>query len=375
MIYTNGNIEDIKVGNDPIHKIYLGQDLVWQKKQKPLMLEYEIEDLSKNTIVLPFPVPADRIIVWGDGIIEEVHTGFPSHTYLNEGRYTVSIYKEIQSISSSFVAVENREQLRKVISWGDFSLHILSMQNAFINCAGLTSIPNDEYGAFNTVKTFLACFSGCQALSEIPEGLFKHSYHATTFQACFRNCLLLDRIPETLFTNCSKVTDFCWCFYDCQQLRQIPEKLFENCIHATIYERCFHNCNMLSEIPEKLFENCTDVTDFTQCFSSCQSLLSIPGNLFKNNTQVTIFTGCFADCGKLYTIPENLFQNNTQVRFFNSCFIRCVALKGMTPKDEDGGELWEREGKPGYPDSIVCSFCFSRCYDLDNYSEIPEDWK
>lgn len=34
MIYINGNIQDITIGNEPISNIYIGQDLVWQKKTK-----------------------------------------------------------------------------------------------------------------------------------------------------------------------------------------------------------------------------------------------------------------------------------------------------------------------------------------------------
>lgn len=59
---------------------------------------------------------------------------------------------------------------------------------------------------------------------------------------------------------------------------------------------------------------------------------------------------------------------------FQNCFSRCDKLTGSTPKDPDGGELWERAGKEGYPTSITGTGCFTNCTGLDTYNSIPEDW-
>ena len=144
---------------------------------------------------------------------------------------------------------------------------------------------------------------------------------------------------------------------------------------VTSFNSCFNGCTGLTSIPESLFANCPEITDFSSCFRSCTGLTSIPESLFANNTKVTDFSYCFWDCTGLTSIPENLFVNCPDVTYFSSCFYYCTGLTGTTPKDSDGGELWERQGKEGYPSSIDGFYCFRNCSGLNNYSSIPSGWK
>ncbi|MCD8031708.1 MAG: hypothetical protein LUF85_13035 [Bacteroides sp.] len=44
MIYIDGNIKDIRIGEETVSKVYAGNNLVWQTDmERPLVLEYEIE--------------------------------------------------------------------------------------------------------------------------------------------------------------------------------------------------------------------------------------------------------------------------------------------------------------------------------------------
>lgn len=90
-----------------------------------------------------------------------------------------------------------------------------------------------------------------------------------------------------------------------------------------------------------------DIEDLSNCF---------------NNTQLEV-------------ISKNLLQNVKKVNNFTACFTNTLRLRGETPKDEDGGELWEREGKEGYPNKIDGTDCFWMCTGLSNYNSIPDDWK
>ncbi|MCD8030840.1 MAG: hypothetical protein LUF85_08500 [Bacteroides sp.] len=323
MIHINGNIQDITIGHQPIRNVYAGNDLVWQKeaRQKPLILEYELTD--HFTVILPFPDPVARTINWGDGHTEETSASEPTHTYENEGTYIVKVYGEIQTISSdSFLSSEiYTSQLRRILSWGDPSLRITSMKYAFSNYTGLTSVSADEYGAFGLV------------------------------------------------------TDFSYCFWSCIALATIPAQLFAHASGATSFARCFRNCSLLSILPEGLFENCPDATDFSYCFTGAWALATIPENLFANCPEASDLYACFYDCKALTSLPESLFAHNPQIRYFNECFCDCKALTGETPKDPDGGELWERAGKEGYPGSISASYCFENCTGLSNYDKIPDNWK
>ena len=139
---------------------------------------------------------------------------------------------------------------------------------------------------------------------------------------------------------------------------------------------CFNDCSGLTgSIPENLFSNCTKVTSFESCFNGCAGLTGIPGNLFSKCPGVTSFGYCFRNCTGLTEIPGNLFSNCPGVTSFGHCFNSCTGLTGTTPKDSDGGELWERQGKEGYPSSITGSYCFYGCTELSNYSDISADWK
>ena len=392
-----------------------------------MVMEFEVGDnveLDLNTSGSSTDVHVD----WRDGTEVTHHTGTrqPSHTYTSAGTYDVRMIGTVPAfylLDSSF-----RSSLRKVKSWGRLD-GLSSLVGAFSGCAGLLEIVSDTLGAFENVDTFYYCFQSCSGLTAIPDGLFDNCTDLTHFSGCFYGCSSLTAIPEGLFNNCPKVTDFSFCFYGCSSLTAIPDGLFDNCPdvtnfsycfegcsslksipdglfdnctgvttfrycfqgcssltaipdglfdncpNVTNFSYCFHDCSGLTSIPDGLFANCPDVTDFGYCFRECSSLTSIPQDLFDNGQNVQSFDWCFYNCRNLTSIPTDLFANCPNVTSFSSCFATCVSLSGTTPKDTDGGELWERAGKEGYPASVSGVDCFRECTGLSNYDEIPEDWK
>jgi hypothetical protein len=86
-------------------------------------------------------------------------------------------------------------------------------------------------------------------------------------------------------------------------------------------------------------------------------------------------TDSLGDTGAVITsIPDDMFRNAKNITKFDRCFANCLNLTGKTPTDEDGGELWERKGKTGYPTSITGTKCFYECRGLSNFSDIPNEW-
>lgn len=77
----------------------------------------------------------------------------------------------------------------------------------------------------------------------------------------------------------------------------------------------------------------------------------------------------------LASIPSDMFRNAKNITKFDSCFANCILLAGKTPTDEDGGQIWERAGKMGYPTTITGTKCFFDCKGLTNYESIPTTWK
>ena len=96
--------------------------------------------------------------------------------------------------------------------------------------------------------------------------------------------------------------------------------------------------------------------------------------MFDNCSQVTTFKATFSGCSRLISLPEGLFDNcpnvevwgleNTDSRYASrGTFYNCISLTGKAP------ELWNRDN---VKDNF---FCFYNCTNLENYDDIPDDWK
>ena len=134
----------------------------------------------------------------------------------------------------------------------------------------------------------------------------------------------------------------------------------------TTFSETFLNCTGLTgNIPEALFANCPNVTNFEYTFLCCSGLTgSIPEGLFASCPNVTSFGKTFEECkGLTGSIPEGLFSNCPNVTNFDNTFSDCSVLTGSAP------ELWKRTNVTKY------SECFERCTNLDNYSDIPDNWR
>lgn len=91
---------------------------------------------------------------------------------------------------------------------------------------------------------------------------------------------------------------------------------------------------------------------------------SIPAPHDKSFQKITTFSETFLNCtGLTGSIPEGLFSNCPNVTNFDNTFSDCSGLTGSAP------ELWKRTNVTKY------SECFERCTNLDNYSDIPDNWK
>lgn len=136
--------------------------------------------------------------------------------------------------------------------------------------------------------------------------------------------------------------------------------------------------NLKGEIPSDTYGMFENISDFNETFNGSSGITSISEELFVNCPNVTSFSSCFKDCTSLTSIPENLFANCPNVTNFYDCFNNCNGLTGYTPVDTlpNGTmiELWERQGKEGYPASINGRYCFIACRKLSNYNAIPPDW-
>ena len=132
-------------------------------------------------------------------------------------------------------------------------------------------------------------------------------------------------------------------------------------------------------IPEGLFIDCCCAEDFGNCFLDCRSITLIPEELFKYSPNIKDVSVCFGDCISLVSIPANIFDNNRRIQGLACLFVNCHNLVGESPYTIIDGvkyHLYERADAPDYfmrPADI--SRCFAGCSQLDDYNDIPDEWK
>ena len=285
----------------------------------------------------------------------------------------------------------------------DKCLNATSFISTFGYCSSLTSVPNDLFkSSYET--SFSGTFQYCTSLASIPSGLFDNCPNAQSFNSTFHYCSSLTSIPNGLFDKCSDAKNFDDTFLQCTSLTSVPNELFKSS-NETSFNGTFGYCRSLTSIPNGLFDNCPNAQSFNSTFYYCSSLASVPNDLFKSSSE-TSFNGTFLNCTSLTSVPNGLFDNcpnaksfkstfegctsltsvpdglfdyNRRVLEFFSTFKGCSNLKGESPYTVINGvkyHLYDRYKDieqfvtPNHKDD-----CFRDCNSLDDYNDIPSDWK
>ncbi|MCD8081701.1 MAG: hypothetical protein LUF04_15290, partial [Bacteroides sp.] len=221
----------IRLGDEAVKSVYTGDDLVWEKGQKPLILEYTItRDGSSSELlaILPFFNAPGRTVDWGDGNIEvrsDRWPIYPNHWYEDYGIYQVKIYGPVGGIRSANMLNEYKDRLTKIISWGADDIEITSLDGGFGGCEGLVSVAADKYGALRNIDNFEGMFQGCISLESVADDLFINAEMATNYNRCF--------------SGCSKLTGY------------TPKgpgglELWDLAVNGLSGSECFRDCNQLT---------------------------------------------------------------------------------------------------------------------------------
>lgn len=293
------------------------------------------------TLDTNYRTPYNCIIDWGDNsslsyIFSKADYYKSRHIYYTAGVYRIRVLGNFPQLNIKYNC---KPWLSKIIQWGNVNFETLT--STFANCTNLVSIAP---GAPN-IPNYTIAFINCSSLQSLPDGLFK---------------------------NCTKISSLVYTFGRCINLTTLPAGLFEDCINITNLSNTFYYCG-LKVLPERLFANCINTENISYVFAQCKNLTVIPPDLFTSMTKVTNLGGIFHSCTSLTFIPLSLFDNCKAATNFSNTFYGCTSLTGPTPKT-DGLEIWERQGKPGYPVSIQGTKCFTGDTGLTNYSTIPQDW-
>lgn len=182
-------------------------------------------------------------------------------------------------------------------------------------------------------------------------------------------------------------------------ITDVDDNILENCGNVTQINGANFGMNLSTEKYTTIFSYLTNLQKIYGLFNWGDVSVTSTCGIFKNNPSLTSISTALEN-SKLQTIAvdefsnnkelvdvSRLFSNSTQltnmpnfngckkITDFSSAFRGCKKITGSTPVDENGYKLWERAGKEGYPANITGFGCFKGCTQLDDYDEIPYNWK
>lgn len=281
-------------------------------------------------------------IDWGDGIIEDLNetdnTISVTHTYTT-GTYIIRLEQYHAMLNFSAGTYDS------IIRMLYMSPNIITYENMFLGCTKLieiadTCIIQSAHPAVDANGNYIY-HNGNQI------------FHNTNSMCMFDGCTSLRAIygNYTISFNCSQnysyqqgnynnVRIFC----NCTSLEIIQPTLdFSYCTHI---HDVFNNCSQLHTLNLNTLPDC--LIDAGHMFYECNNLSLDISNLFSSNG---IGNHNLANSSPIWI--ENMFQN-------------CYYIYGDAP----AYILWE-SGK----DNIMGYGMFKGCTGLNNYDNIPEQWK
>lgn len=291
------------------------------------------------------------------------------------------------------------------------------------------SIPENMFAGIQGApapEMFAATFAGNRLVGgSIPENLFagiQGAPAASMFSNTFYDAGVSGDIPAGLFSGiCGKPAQnmFLGTFRQTGALKKIPSDLF-GCISGApavgMFTETFQTSGVSGEIPSELFAGISGAPAqdmFNGTFRNTWAITTIPADLFAGISgapAVGMFNATFMAATGLTTIPDGLFSGITgdaADAMFNKTFDSCpkvsgsianvfdgmeitsdvyatnafqrtfatnsqTKITGTTPKINFNGEqkeLWEI-----FPDA-TSQATFNTLTGLDNYADIPDNWK
>lgn len=348
----------------------------------PMILEYTIP-ADNTTIAIPPCGTVNIYVDWGDGSTDTLQDEISpyssnqlSHVYAKAGKYNIKIYGNTTLFQCGNAATmsNSRKYITAIVSWGNIG--ITDFTYGFTGTS-IKSIPEGYEKAFAGATKFNYLFMHNTTLESIPADLFKGAPGATDISAAFFGCSSVKEIPAGLLDHFTGTVDLSSTFRG-MGITSIPAGLFDSQKNVTSMLVCFAECASLKEVPEDLLKNCTKLKDVMGIFESCTSLETVPAGLFAHNPELTNVARIFQGCTSLKSVPVGLFDNATKITNLNFTFNGCTALKGSSPYTMVGTDkvrLWERGSYSQFTAPTSFIQCFGNCVGLDDYTEIPNNWK
>ncbi len=251
----NKKIVDLSLGdnNKTINRVYVGEDLVYQKSSLNTN-EYTFNidtSLGSNTnfaLNLVNGYKYKFTVDWGDGtsdFIDKWNDVNKSHTYSEHGEYTITITGLVQALHR-FTNNEN-----KVVS-AEFNAdgYLLSATGLFHFCSNLTSFITANGDWCKDTINMQQLFYGCSSLTELNVSEW-NTQNVTNMEGMFYFCSSLTTLDVSEW-NTQSVTKMNAMFYNCPSLTTLDvsewntqsvttmEGMFQGCLHLTLLKMSNH---------------------------------------------------------------------------------------------------------------------------------------
>ncbi len=332
-IFYNGQSAD---------KVYLGENLVWEKQTTPPTPTY-----GSKTFAGKFTdsSTSDKWLWWVNGksgvekatnIADKVdpttkefnfdYDGtLTSCKYMFGGNSSYSRHERIDHIPDTSQVTDMSWMFAscndlKSVNLADLDTsQVTNMSCMFASCQALTSL---DVSNFDTSKAtnMNSMFASCQALTSLDVSNFDTS-KATNMNSMFSSCKALTSLDVSNFDT-SKVTNMSWMFHDCRSLTTLDVSNFDTSNVTSMCEM-FASCQALTSLDVSNFDT-SKVTNIDNMFNDCRSLTTLDLSNFDTSNVTSIYK-MFYDCRSLTTLDLSNFDTSKVVMPFDM-FYSCLAL-------------------------------------------------
>lgn len=167
-----------------------------------------------------------------------------------------------------------------------------------------------------------------------------------------------DHLWETR-TNLNKI------FYNCSNLTDVADDIFKNCKNVNQMNSPFQGCSLSEEKVTTIMKKITTLTNIGSILIG--SSYTSDCGILDNNPGIIRATNAFYGMNNLTDI-STFFRNNPDIKYVDNCFYNCTGVTGSSPTDSNGLKLWEKTGISG-------DKCFFNCTKLNDYNDIPINWR
>ena len=279
-------IEDLKLGENQITKVYLGEEEIWSKSQPPIVVN-----------ALRFTSPNAQTIV-----VDSTKLG------------TITLNMEYSTDGTNW----STWNVTTPLSFGGDTPLYIRGTNTFLAKGGT----NYTHFIFSTASpvycsgNIMHLFDYTQDLTEFPS-----PSNSRGVKYLFQNCTQLVEAPDSsIITGC-----------------------------GYMYYYMYDGCTSLVKAPDILATVCGD-SAFNYMFNNCTSLVHAPkmASIYTGNTQM--YEGMFYGCTNLEEIPlPRVTFTYVNSSMYNNMFRNCSKIKmSETQTDEYPNEFTFSESTPSY---------------------------